>query len=1093
MVSLILFIPCEQIAISQGVTTGSISGVVRELHVGEYESAPIVNGATIRATHTATGSVYGGHSRADGRYTLRGLRPGVYRVDVSFVGYTAASLVNILVEVGETTTLNIELAQSGIQAETIVVTAESSVLLDRSHAGSSSVIDQATITYSPTINRSISDFARINPYAQQTFSPGSDALSGISILGVNSRFNNFQIDGAVSNDLFALGTAGTAGSQANANVISLDAIERIRVNISPYDVRQGGFTGGLINLITRGGTNKTEGSLFIYGRDENLVGLSPDVYKRTYPDFLDFQFGGRLGGPIIEDRLLFHATAEVRIRSTPIDVSLNDPNALSNFPVPAATLDRIIEISKTQYGYDPGNYNLYNIRNNTANVITRLDWNIDDFNKIQFRYNFTYAIQDRNLQRDAQTFSLTSRVNTFSSINNQAVVQWNTIASNLSNELRISVLQTSDDRILTTNPFPEVRIQVGSGLNVVLGPERNSQANTLDQTQFALTNDLTVFTGQHTITFGTHNELSRFNNLFIPDYYSSIQYPNVDAYADSTANFYRVSYANLPLTKTEQPRALWWMAQLGFYAMDEWDVSERLRLTGGLRLDIPVFLSTPFYNEVFAERFPGRSTSDVPQPSFLPAPRIGFNYDFLGDRSIVLRGGTGVFSGRVAAVWLSNQFSNTGVDLYRAELGANSSQAVIVDQNGQPMKWDLSVSPPNPSNPNYPGSPINTAGIAITDRNFLLPQVWRSTLATDLKVADGLSFTLEGIYGKFYNQVDYSNINLNRSGLSYIVDGDTLRGVSPLDGRPLYSGNNADSVYAREFTQVILMRSRNAGFQWSISGQLNLVERNSIVPGLGGSVSYTYGRSEDLNSSINSVALSQWQFNDAVDPNNASVGRSNFDIPHRVVANLRYTIAWSSSVSTSFGIFYSGSTGRPYSLSYISDYNGDGATGGNDLIYVPRDDDYGKRIVVVAPGGSDLRTPEQIWNQIMALIDANPILQSYQGKILPRNYVREPWLNQLDLRITQRLPVFATNNIELTLDIQNILNLLSNSWGHQQSVNFQSYNLFGLGSYNGKPFDSQGRLLLTYSEPVTNGKPGIYVTDNFYSRWRMQLGIRYNF
>lgn len=1049
----------------------------------------------MKVTSSATGAVYGAVSRDGGRFTIRGIRPGTYVVSVSFVGYETVKRPNVRIEAGENAVINVALTETGTKKEAVTVTASADKIFDPSKTGSSSVISEQTITAAPTINRSISDMARLNPYTSQTETSGDDGLQGVSIMGVNSRFNNFQIDGAVSNDLFALGSAGTAGSQANANFVSLDAIERLSVSVSPYDVRQSGFTGGLVNAITRGGTNEYQGSVFFYGRNQELVGNSPDVYHRPYETFYDYQFGGRIGGPIIENKLLFHFTAEGRLRSTPIAVAINDPNALNNFPVPTSVMDEIIEITKTKFGYDPGTYDPFNERNNSLNMIARLDWNIDEQNKLQLRHNFTYGMQDRNLVRSAQQFGLSSRNNTFTSINNQTVLQWNAIVGEHSaNELRVSYTQTNDERILDTDDFPEVRIQVGSSQTVTLGPERNSQANALDQNLLSLTDDFTIFADDHTVTLGTHNEYSHFNNLFIADYFGSYQFPNVQAYADSTANAYNVSYANLEQTGTPMPRAAWSLLQVGFYAMDEWQLNPQLRLTGGVRVDVPIFLSDPYYNPVFAERFPGRSTSEVPQATPLWSPRIGFNYDISGDRSLQLRGGTGVFTGRVAAVWLSNQYSNTGVDLFRAQLGLNNSQTLIIDPaTGQPVTWDLTVPPPNPTTPGYPGQPVNTAAINITDHNFRMPQVWRSTLATDIRLMRGLSLTLEGMYGAFLNQVDYANINLNRSNRSYTVDGETVVGISPVDGRPLYSGTVPDSMVAPEFTQVLLMRSRNAGHQYSVSAQLNLEESNEILPGLSTMLAYTYGRTQDLNSSVSATASSQWQFNDAVDPNNVTVGRSNFDQLHRFVLNASYKITWAADVATTFGVFYSASSGRPYSVSYIQDYNGDNVTGGNDLLYLPRKEDYNTKVVIVPPTGTDLRTPDQVWQQLMALIDANPILKQYQGSILPRNELREPWRNQVDLRITQRLPGFKRHTIDLTWDIQNILNLFNSEWGLVRYVNFQSYNLFGLNTAGGTPFDAQGRLRMTYAEPVTNGQSGIYVTDNFYSRWRMQFGVRYNF
>ncbi|MEN9795368.1 MAG: hypothetical protein RLZZ150_345, partial [Bacteroidota bacterium] len=378
VIILVLCFCAPSMVYAQGVTTGSITGTVK----GDI---PLV-GATVKVVSSSTGSVYGAISKSRGQYLIRGVRPGSYTLIATYVGFEPDTVRNVMVDVGEATTVNVQLQTSTKKRSEVVIAADRDPLFDPGRTGSGSTISEQAISAAPSINRSISDIARINPYANQTQTAGSDGLQGISIMGVNSRFNNFQIDGAVANDVFALGSAGTAGSQANSNFLSLDAIERLRVNVSPYDIRQSGFTGGLVNAITRGGTNTLRGSVFAYGRNQDLVGVSPDAARRPFDKFYDYQFGGRLGGPIVKDKLLFHVTAEARLRSTPVEVSLNDPTALNNFPVPSQDLDRIIAITRDKYGYDAGGYGITNTRNNTINMIARLDYNINEAHKLQLRH-----------------------------------------------------------------------------------------------------------------------------------------------------------------------------------------------------------------------------------------------------------------------------------------------------------------------------------------------------------------------------------------------------------------------------------------------------------------------------------------------------------------------------------------------------------------------------------------------------------------------------------------------------------------------------------------------------------------------------------
>lgn len=1105
--TLILFFALSPYALSQGVTTGGLTGTVRSNASGDNR---YLVGASVRCVHEPTGAVYGAVVRSNGQYSIKGMRSGgPYTVTVTYVGFDKFQSRDVFISVGEMQTLNIVMRESSTKAQEVVVTAQADNVFDKSKTGIGSVISGEMISVAPTINRSISDMARMNPYANQTQTAGSDGLQGLSVAGVNSRFNNFQVDGAVANDLFALSNAGTAGGQANANMISLDAIEELRVNVSPFDVRQGGFTGGLINAITRGGTNRFKGSVFVFGRNQDFVGLSPDANRLPFDQFSDYQFGGRIGGPIVQNVLLFHITAEMRQRRTPIEVGLNDPRALNSFPASPFVLQDIDSVARTRWGYDAGGFDRFAARNNTLNVTARLDWNLSEEHKVQFRHNFTRALQDRNVFRDARRFSMASNGNEFTSINNQSVLQLNSIlGESLSNEFRVSFTSTSDERVLTTRPFPEVRVQVASGINVSLGPERSSQANALDQQQLALTNDFTMFLGDHTVTIGTHNELSWFNNLFIQDFFGSYQFASVEDFRLGTPNHYRVSYANTDVTGGEmRPRPQWRLFQLGGYVNDEWKVLPNLRITAGFRIDVPLFPDTTYANPTFAAAFPGRNTQELPNGALLYSPRLGFNYDPFDDKSVQIRGGSGLFTGRVAAVWVSNQYANTGMDVYRVEIGTNNGNAPILSPNGEPWVVDLNAErAPRPGDSLFPGGRIGTSAINITDRNFRLPQVWRSSLGADFKLANGLTFTIEGMYGAFLNTVDYQDLNLRQSGRTWFIPRiengqqviDTVIGRSPVDGRPLYATGTAttrpDSLVSRNFTQVLLLRSRNEGYQYSASAQLNLDARNPWLPGMSAFVSYTFGRTYDLNAATAATATSQYSSTDAIDPNNTTLGRSNFDVPHRVLVSASYRKEWSRGIATTIGLFYSGNSGRPFSLSYIGDLNGDNVVGSNDLIYVPRREDFGTKIIIPEPTGNDLRTSAQVWEQIMGLVESTPVLREYQGRILPRNALREPWVNQLDLRITQSLPsLIDGHSFDLTLDVQNVFNLINSAWGLQRYVNFQSFDIFQLVSVGGSPFDDQGRMRMTYTEPTTNGQPGIFFTDNFFSRWRMQLGVRYTF
>jgi hypothetical protein len=1111
--SFVLLALISSIAMAQGVTTGSVSGRVTDAKTGTG-----LSGATVVVLHVSSGTKYGAIARKNGTFRVSGVRIGSdYRVTATFVGYATAVRDDISVTAGENTDVFISMREAATTTRDVVVTATQDAVFQQSKNGSGTSLSEAEIQATPSINRSLSDIARVNPYATQTTGYGSDdGLQGISIAGANSRYNNVQIDGAVANDMFGLGQAGTAGSQANANVVSMDAIQELQVNVSPYDVRQSGFTGAVVNAVTRSGSNRTSGSVYSYGRNQLFVGRSPDAAKAPYPNFNDVQIGGRIGGAIIPNTLFYHVTAETRQRTRPLELGINNPAMINNFPHTQSEIDEIRTVAREKFGYDAGSSDPFTSRNNTYNILARFDWNVNESNKLQLRYNYTNAFQDRNVQRTSQVFSLASQLNQFRSINHSAVLQWNTqIGNDMANEMRVTYTETSDNRILQSNDFPQVKVYLNGTDYVLFGPERSSQANSLHQVQAAFTNDFSYTTDQHTLSVGTHNELYRFNNLFIQDYFGTYVFRDAAALRDSTPSYYALTYANTAATGGNiQPRATWSMMQSGLYIQDEWKPSSTFAVKAGIRGDIPIYLDTPVQNTQFATVFDslsnrysslndslkllntaipgGLSTSRLPDARILWSPRIGFNWDISGEKTLQLRGGTGLFTGKVAAVWLSNQFSNTGVEFSRIVVGNdNGTASPLVGVDGKtPLKVSLDpYNPPKPGDGTFAGSNDRTSAINIMSSSFLPPQVWRSTLALDSRPLNYLTFSLEGMYGQTFNNVDYQNLNLRRS----------LRlPNSPLDGRPIYAANTSrtsvDSNASKYYTQVLYLSSRDAGYQYSGLVSARLSERNPLLPGLSATISYVLSAAFDVQAATASTASSNWQNTYVTDPNNAEVARSNFDVPHRITANLGYSRKMFDRATTSINFFYSGNSGQPYSFVYFGgDLNGDGVSF-NDLIYVPKPEDYNSKIVVVPTGGVDLRTAPQIWQQLMAFIDANETMKSYQGQVLPRNNMRAPFIHSLDMRITQTLPGFAKDNITLSLDVQNVLNLVNSDWGLQQYVNFQSFSLLELKpDVAGNVFDAQGRLRMNFSTPTVNGRPGVYLTDTFFSRWRMQLGLRYSF
>jgi len=1042
---------------AQGVTTASFNGSVAD------NNGNALAGANVVAVHLPSGSQYGSSTRVDGRYNIPNVRVGgPYEISVSYVGYTDKSIEGVVVAITENRTINFTLTETTYEGQAVDVVAEQNEILSGSRTGANTTVTEETIQKFPSIERSIQDFARLSPQIVGTNIGSSDNTGGSSSGGTNNRYNNVQIDGAVTNDAFGLAASGTPGGQANAQPISLDAVQEFNVSVAPYDVRSGGFTGSLINAVTRSGTNNWEGSVYGFGRNQSITKSTLTVgdTETELSDFDELQTGFRIGGPIAKNKMFFFVNAELKRRNDP---RLGLSGLLTGDDLTAATANgnEIINIANSVYGYQAGSFNEYTAATNDNKAFARLDWNLNNRNTLTLRHNYVDAELDRGINRNGFEAGLESQNYVFNSVTNSTVLQLNsTLGSDKANMFRASFSRIRDKRVLDGPNFPEITVGTDE-IDFVFGSERSSQANSLDQDIFEITNDLVYFSGDHTFTVGTHNEFYQFDNLFAQhlfgayDFDSYVASPGdtisaVEAFRRGVPSRYRYSYS---LSDNPTPSADWGSYQIGLYAQDEWKMNSQFILTYGIRADIPIFPDTPSENERFGELFEGRSTTDVPSGNVLWSPRVGFNYDATGDRETQLRGGVGIFSGRSPTVWLSNAYSNTGVEYGRVQaFGDGPGLTFSTDPNNQPEPG---------TDPNL--SPIATSEINITAKDFKQPQVFRTNLGLDQKMAGNTILTLEGVFSQSINDVVVRNINL------------LAPNGNALDGRPLYDRN---AVISDEFTSVYELANTSKGYRYNLTAQVQKLNGGDFMPGLAGSISYTYGQSRDVNSGRSSTASSNWLFNETVDPNNPSLGISDFEIPHRVLLNASYSF----SFGTTFGLFYEGRSGRPFNMVYDNDANNDGSFRSNDLAYIPLNEND---VASVTGDG---------WAALDSFLLSNDKLNAARGGIAPRNFLNEPWLNQLDLRIAQNFN-FGGQKFELTADVLNFLSILSEDWGKQEFVNFQSYEIFDFQGYD----DVTGKPEIRFFAPSDrNGDGGqdfdeILLTDILLSRWRIQVGLRYSF
>ncbi len=1061
-------------AFAQSSTTAAINGLVTDATNGDK-----LSGATVKLVHIPTGTKYGIKANASGRYNLIGLKVGgPYTFTVSYVGYDNYVKEITKLEIDQNLTLNIKMTQGGTMTSDVIVTAEKSAIINSNKTGAAQYVSQEDISNLPTMDRNIQDFARLSP----SIVTGDN--NGASVGGRNNRYNSIQIDGAIMNDAFGLSATGTPGGNADAQPISLDAIQEFQVSISPFDVRQGGFTGGSINAITRSGTNSYRGSAYYYGKNSSLVSSNP----KEYPDFNDMTIGGRFGGPIIKDKLFFFANAEFRDREEPQNLVIDtiaQSGAINQFFINPKQLSDLRDTIKNKYGFDPGNYSPYTKNIGDVKLFARLDFNLSDLHRLTIRHNFVNASSPRAVDRFSTTFSYSGQEYFARSMQNQTVLQLNSILDvNMANELRLSYTRLNDERDYGNNAFPSISIGLmGTDLNtkVQFGVERSSQANKLDQTIIEFADNFSLFSGDHSFTFGTSNQFYSFDNLFIQDYMGSWSFKDLNSFYNGVATRLQYTFSKDP--NNPSPSAKFSYLQFGLYAQDVWSVLPNLKLTYGLRFDMYAFPESPIDNPDFAADFVGMRTSELPSPVSL-SPRVGFNWDVNDDKELQLRGGLGMFAGNTPGVWISNQFTNSGMIFSSVNL---TSDIPTFD----PTNW---------KNLRNQVSAIAKSEIAITNKDFKMPQVFRSNIAVDYHIGFGIIGTLELMYGKNVNEVMYKNLNME-----YAVD-DEGNQMRTIDGRNVYS-NPYYNPKSNKFANVIEMSNTNKGYQFSFSAQLQKGFNEGVLPNMSFNVAYSTMRAKDLNSSTNSVALSNWQFNPTSDPNNPSLVTSNFQIDHRLMANVSYMYKWSEDIKTTIGLYYEGRSGSPFSFMFytnsrskywdrnekIKDVNNDNFWS-NDVVYIPGilsatngwSDD--KMILVNGAEPDTLlksgKTYGELFEDFIGQFD-----QAERGKVSERNQFRSSWRHTLDLKITQAFSVFD-RRMEISLDIMNVLNLLNSDWGKSEYVLYGTSSLLEFVGFE-TPNDPNSRIKAAYYPNAKgNSKEVLYQQSDLMSRWRMQFGVR---
>lgn len=1065
-------------------TTSEIQGVVSD------DKSALLSGATITAVHQPTGTRYVTTTRKDGRYNLANVRVGgPYLITVTYVGHNEAKQDDVFLTLGTSFKSDFKLTTaSGELSEVVVTGRRSDKVFSRSRTGSAEVITRQQIDRLPTINRSLQDYTRLTPSA-----------NGGSFAGRSSSYNNLTVNGASFNNTFGL--SGTLGGQTSSQPFSLDALEQIQVNIAPYDVTLGGFTGAGINSVTKSGTNEFKGTVYYYWKSPSLTGTkvgSSTVAKQQF-DFNNR--GASIGGPIIKNKLFFFISGEQERQSSPATSRVASRNGEPAGPVisgaSASTLDSLSAFLMEKFNYNAGPYENYNFDTYSDKVTARVDFNINSKNTLNVNYYYLKSYREvppssSGAPTNGRSPSITG-MPFFSStyvINNNfniIIAELNTRLSNkLSNKVQFGYNQLRDFRSAPERAFPMVDIMNGQGAALTsFGYEPFTANNVLNTDTWQFNDIVTLYKGKHTLNFGTQNTYNSFKNGFAPNYYGIYRFANVDSFYASvnegrpSASQYAFQYS--ARKGGEFPFASMKILQLGFFAQDKWNVNKDFTLTVGLRADMPIF-NQNFITNANADALTFRNgvrieTGRAPKTQILWSPRVGFNWDVKGDKTIQLRGGAGVFAGAPPFVWLSNQLSNNGVDFgsYSIQPGSNG---IAVDDPRFIFNADVNGNRPVNAEAN------TRYNLAISDRNFKFPQLFRTNVAVDYKLPLDIVATLEGIYNKDINAVYHQNINLPETGTALVGADNRIR----YSASAIYTGAGGATASNPSITDAILMKNTSKGYSYNLTLQL---QRN--VKNLYTMVAYTYGDSRSVNDG-GSIAASIWRDRPVSgDPNLDVTSYSNFYQPHRIVAAAAYRFEYAKHFATSFGVTFEGANGGVASYTYTGDLNRDGQTT-NDMIFVPASKD---QIVLEKAGNTDTRSVDEIWSQLNSYIEQDPYLKSRRGQYAERNGLKYPWYSKADLNFTQDFYVMVKgkrNTIRFTMDVFNFTNLLNKYWGILKVPNRTALLNFlrveTSGDNTGKP---------VYSFPYLDATNKIPLTSTFQnstsqaSRYQIQMGIRYIF
>lgn len=1084
------------------ITTSSVSGKITA-------NGEDVIGATIKAVHQPSGTVYRAVTNIDGRYSIQGMRPGgPYVLEVTYVGYKNKQVKGISLSLGQNTVLNETLSEDAAQLEDVVIVADRNNNMRTDRAGATTSINADQIEAVPTVSRSMNDLLKLTPQ-------GANVGSGFSVGGGNYRQSYVTVDGAAFNNAFGIG----GNLPGNGSPISLDALDQISVSSSPYDVRLSGFTGGAISAVTKSGTNQFKGTAYMYTTNSHLRGNKVSDYELNRLQSHSTTWGASFGGPIIKDKLFFFANGEYQSNISAGPSGTARVNASDEWSPSSGTvhrplqsdMDNMLSFLSKNYGYNPGRYQGYSLDTPSYKFLARIDWNINENNKLNFRFSKSHDKDSSSPSNSTTPFKdyliypggedATSGKSQSGRTANAGLyfesaryyqeknftsfaAEWNSKWGGVSNVLRATYSYQDEPRTYVGGLFPTVDILKNGSYYMGFGPDPFTEGNLRQVKTFVATDEASWSMGIQNFTAGLQFETNKATNGFGAASAGYYVFESMDDFINGKApRSYGVTF---PMDGSSQFQATMKYNQFSAYVQDQVNFSDRFRLTAGLRFELPIYPELEnCYNKAFAAlkykdnagNEHSYSTDQLPDAPLTVSPRVGFNWDILGNHKLVLRGGTGYFVGRLPFVWLVSAVSNAGCGQYTyyynttSEKGASylmdkfyasrDEQVKVLQQQGLAVNREDAAAPSSPT---------------IIDKDLKMNATWKTSLALDAKLPYDVDFSLEGIYSREFNPATVIN-------LSRYWDGKTVK-LAPGDERHYFSQSNKNNPY-------MITNAGHKAYYYSITASL----AKKFAFGLNLSASYTYSKAKSYGDGVGDQVSSAYYNNRySVNGNNdMELGYGTYVAPNRLLISASYKKDYGKNFGSEVGLIYEGMnmgyadgyscTRYTYQLTnnVVNDY------GSNGLVYIPASREALDEWNFTDNGKY---TAEQQKDDFWAYINQDDYLKNHKGEYAERGGAVMPWHHQLDFKFNQNFYLNVAgqkNTLQFGVDIKNLANLLNNSWGLYKTVNNTKLLKYTAGK-NGNPgsfqFQKNGKEVL--SKTYTNN-------TSFNSTYSIQFSIRYIF